>query len=279
MISVKIMGLTYARALWRRRWYGVAVSWLVCLAGWAFVMQLPSQYEAKTRIYVDTDSILRPLMRGIAVDSNILSQVDLMQRTLLSTPNLQKVSHTADLDLTAHSPTDSEEIVNGLRQRITVSGEGRNLFTLAYTGPSRETASKVVQSLLTVFVESNLGSSRQDMVTARSFIDAQLQSYSKQLDEAEHRVAEFKAKNVGYLPGDENYSSKLDAARLQLAKTQADLAEEVQKRESLTKQLSNIPQTIDSYSAGPDLGPGRSTASAPSEAESTAASEAATANA
>ena len=279
MISGKIMALTYGRALWRRRWYAVAVSWLVCLAGWAFVMQLPSQYEAKARIYVDTDSVLRPLMRGIAVDSNILSQVDLMQRTLLSAPNLQKVSHTADLDLAARTPADSEEIVTGLRHQITVSGEGRNLFTLAYTGPSRETATKVVQSLLTVFVESNLGSSRQDMVTARSFIDAQLQSYSKQLDEAEQRVAEFKAKNVGYLPGDENYTSKLDIARGQLEKTQANLAEELQKKDSLTKQLSNIPQTIDSYSAGPDLGPGRSAASEPSAAESTAASELATANA
>ena len=273
MISVRVMALTYARALWRRRWYGVAVSWLVCLAGWAFVMQLPNQYEAKARIYVDTDSVVRPLMRGIAIDTNILSQVDLMQRTLLSAPNLQKVSHTADLDLAARTPEDSEAIVNSLRQRIGVSGEGRNLFSLSYTGPSRETATKVVQSLLTVFVESNLGSSRQDMVSARAFIDAQLQSYSKQLDEAEQRVAEFKAKNVGYLPGDENYSSKLDAARLQVAKTQADLEEELQKKESLTKQLGSIPPTIDSYSAGPELGPGRSTASEPSATESTAAAE------
>jgi polysaccharide chain length determinant protein (PEP-CTERM system associated) len=244
-------------------------------------MQLPNQYEAKARIYVDTDSVLRPLMRGIAIDSNILSQVDLMQRTLLSTPNLQKVSHTADLDLAARTPTEAEDLVNGLRQRITVSGEGRNLFSLTYTGPSRETAAKVVQSLLTVFVESNLGSSRQDIVSARSFIDSQLQDYSKQLDQAEQRVAEFKAKNIGYLPGDDNFSSKLDAARLQLGKTQADLAEELQKKESLTHQLTDIPQTIDSYSAGPELGPGRSAAaeSTPSAAESTAASEFATANA
>lgn len=281
MTSVKVMVLTYARALWRRRWYGVAVSWIVCLAGWAFVMHLPSQYEAKARIYVDTDSMLRPLMRGIAVDSNILSQVDLMQRTLLSSPNLQKVSHAADLDLSARTPADSEEIVNSLRQRITVSGEGRNLFSLAYTGPNRDVATKVVQSLLTVFVESNLGSSRQDMISARDFIDAQLKSYSQQLDQAEQRVAEFKAKNIGYLPGDENYSSKLDAARAQLEKTQAELAEELQKKSTLTKQLADIPQTIDSYSAGPDLGPSRSGSgeAAPSGAESTAASELATANA
>src|SRR5579863_9554469 len=124
--------MTYARALWRRRWYAAAVAWVICLAGWAFVIHLPNQYEAKARIYVDTESMLRPLLRGIAADSNILSQVDLMQRTLLSRPNLQKVSHMADLDLAAHTPADTEGVINDLRARTTVSGEGRNLFTISY---------------------------------------------------------------------------------------------------------------------------------------------------
>src|SRR5579863_7158778 len=111
MISVKTLIVAHARALWRRRWYAVLVAWLVCLAGWSFVMRLPSEYEAKARVFVDTDSMLRPLLSGIAIDSNLLSQVDLMQRTLLSTPNLQKVSHAADLDLGAQTPSESQGVV------------------------------------------------------------------------------------------------------------------------------------------------------------------------
>src|SRR5579872_4239644 len=137
MISVKTIAIAYARSLWRRRWYGVAVACLVCSAGWAFVMHLPNEFQGKTRIYVDTDSMLLPLMRGLAVDSNILSQVDLMQRTLLSTPNLQKVSHAADLDIGTRSAADSEALISSLRSRIAVTGEGRNLFSLSYTGPDR----------------------------------------------------------------------------------------------------------------------------------------------
>ncbi len=98
MVS-KTMVMAHARALWRRRWYAVLVAWLFCLVGWAYVATLPNIFQAKTRIYVDTDSMLRPLMRGIAVDPNVLSVVDVMQRTLLSRPNLQKVIHMADLDL------------------------------------------------------------------------------------------------------------------------------------------------------------------------------------
>jgi polysaccharide chain length determinant protein (PEP-CTERM system associated) len=248
--------LTYAAALWRRRWQGAVVAWLFCLAGWAFVMQLPNIYQATARIYVDTDSMLRPLMRGIAVDSNILNEVDLMQRTLLSRPNLLRVLHLSDLDLGAKTQADTEDLLTDLQRRITVSSEGRNLFSLAYSGPNVTVAKKVVQSLLTVFVESNLGNSRKDMVSARNFIDEQLHDYERQLDAADKRMSEFKAKNIGFLPGDNNFSTKLEAAAQELARTQAELEESKQKKEELTKQLATIPKTIETTSAGPDIGAG-----------------------
>jgi len=251
VIGVRSIALTYARALWRRRWFGLAVAWIICLAGWAFVIHMPNQYEAKARIYVDTDSMLRPLMRGIAIDTNILTQVDVMQRTLLSRPNLQKVSHMADLDLGARTPAEAEDILNGLRQRIVVTADGRNLFALAYIGSSRESAIKVVQSLLSVFVESNLGNSRKDIASARSFIDDQLKEYAQQLDLAEKRVADFKAKNIGFLPGENNYNNKLDAARQELEKAKGELDENRQRRDELTKQLASVPRYVDTVSIGP----------------------------
>lgn len=249
MIGVKTIALGHARSLWRRRWYAAGVAWVFCLAGWAYVLTLPDQYQATTRIYVDTDSMLRPLMRGIAVDSNILTQVDLIQRTLLSRPNLQRVSHMADLDLAARSPSETEEVMNDLRRRTTVSGEGRNLFTISYQGPSRDVATKVVQSLLTVFVESNLGNSRQDIDSAKTFIDEQLRNYTQLLDDADKRVAEFKAQNVGYLPGENNYGTRLEAAKEELAKTQADLDDNRQQREVLAKQLATVPRMVESVNA------------------------------
>ena len=252
MISARTLALTYARSLWRRRWYGIAVAWLFCLAGWTFVTFLPDMYQAKARIYVDTDSMLRPLMRGIAVDTNILSQVDLMQRTLLSRPNLQKVSHMADLDLAAHTTLEQEEVVSTIREHISVEAEGPNLFSLSYTGPSRDTATKVVQSLLTVFVESNLGNSRKDMLSARNFIDDQLRDYAQQLDEAEKRIAEFKAQNMGLLPGENSFAAKLDTAKQSLDQTNAQLDESRQKRDELTRQLTTVPKYIETLSTGPD---------------------------
>lgn len=252
---MKTLLLRYARALWRRRWYGLAVAWVVCIAGWAFVVHLPNLYQARARIYVDTDSMLRPLMRGIAVDTNVLSQVDIMQRTLLSRPNLQKVSHMADLDLAARTPAEADEIIDNLREHISIDSQGQNLFSIAYTGPDRQTATKVVQSLLTVFVEGNLGNSRQDMLSARSFINDQLRDYARQLDEADKRIAAFKAANIGFLPGENSYAAKLDAARQALDKTHAKLDEDQQKRQALATELASVPKLTDSYTTGPAQGP------------------------
>lgn len=257
MIGVPSMVSIHLRSLWRRRWHGAAVAWLVCLAGWSVVLYLPDEYQAKARIYVDTESMLRPLLRGIAVDTSILTQVDIMQRTLLSRPNLQKVSHMADLDLAARTPADTEAVINELRQRIVLAAEGRNLFALSYTGTNRDTATKVVQALLSVLVETNLGNSRKDMVSARNFIDDQLRDYARQLDQAEKRIADFKAKNVGFLPGENNYYTKLDQARQELEKNQADLDESRHKREELARQLASVPKYTESYLSGPgDFGAG-----------------------
>lgn len=255
MIGVKTIAFGHARSLWRRRWYAAGVAWVFCLVGWTYVLTLPDTYQATTRIYVDTESMLRPLMQGIAVNSNILTQVDLIQRTLLSRPNLQRVSHMADLDLAARTPGETEEVMNDLRRRTTVLGEGRNLFTISYQGPSRDSATRVVQSLLTVFVESNLGNSRQDIDSAKSFIDDQLRNYTQMLDDADKRVADFKARNIGYLPGDSNYGTKLQAAKDELAKTQAEIDDDRQQREVLSKQLASVPRVVETINAGAGAGP------------------------
>jgi uncharacterized protein involved in exopolysaccharide biosynthesis len=93
----------YAVAGWQHRWKAVAMAWLVSLGGWAYVYTLPDQFRTSTRIYADADIILSQLLSGIAVDSRPQSQVDLLQRTLLSRPNMERVATRTGLDMRANS--------------------------------------------------------------------------------------------------------------------------------------------------------------------------------
>jgi uncharacterized protein involved in exopolysaccharide biosynthesis len=112
--SVRTLLLSYLRAAWRRRWTGVIIAWLVCGVGWVGVYLIPNQYESRARLFVDADAILTPLLRGIAADSAPTTQLEVLQRTLLSRPNLEKLVSKTDLDLTINSPSDRERLLTRL---------------------------------------------------------------------------------------------------------------------------------------------------------------------
>ena len=114
--------LGYVRGAWRFRWYMHLIAWPLCLGGWIMVHQLPDQYEASARIYVDTQSVLRPLLRGLAIQGNVGQEVKLMTRTLLSRPNLEKIARMTDMDLKATTPEAMEALLNRLQHTIKLSG-------------------------------------------------------------------------------------------------------------------------------------------------------------
>ena len=84
--------LLMLRGAWRYRWPALALAWAVALAGWLAVAVMPDRFEARTRVYVDTESLLKPLLEGIAVDRDVMSQVSMMQSVMKSRPNLEKVA-------------------------------------------------------------------------------------------------------------------------------------------------------------------------------------------
>ncbi len=237
--------MSYVPALWRRRWLMLSITWLVCLVGWAIVSVLPDKFESQARVFVDTDSLLQPLLAGIAVETNTVRQIDVMQRTLVSRPNLEKVARMTDLDLSAKSTADTERMINDLRDNLTVRSERSNLFSIVFEDSDPQMAQKVVQSLLTIFVESNLGSSRKEMDAARQFIDEQVRIYEEQMDQAEQRLAAFKQANIGMLPGDTTYYAALNRERDELAALQAEMAEITARKAELSRQLAEVPEFLE----------------------------------
>jgi polysaccharide chain length determinant protein (PEP-CTERM system associated) len=190
--------LTVLRGMWKRRWLGVVVAWVVGVASVAAVLAIPDKYEASARIFVDTQSILRPLMSGLVTQPNVDQQVMLLSRTLINRPNIEKLIRMADLDLNIQSKVDREALVETLMSSLKINNTSRdNIYTITYRDTQPEHAKRVVQSLVSIFVESNLGDSRKDTEAARKFLDKEIAGYEKKLEEAEARLKEFKLRNSG----------------------------------------------------------------------------------
>jgi polysaccharide chain length determinant protein (PEP-CTERM system associated) len=241
--------LRYARGVWRFRWVALATMWLVCLVGWTMVMRMPDQYEASARIHIDTQSVLRPLLRGIAMSPDSQRSIELMTRTLLSRPNLDKLSRMTDLDISATTPGAKESLLDGLARnvRIVKPERGQDLYTIAYRNQDRELARRVVQSIITIWVESTLGENRSDTQMAQRFIEEQIRDYEQRLNLAEQRLADFKRQNVGMMPGSgPDYYARLQAALADLEQAKLALREIENRRRSLQNQIEDLQDREDS---------------------------------
>jgi len=196
-------GMAILQGMWQRRWVGLAAAWIVGVAAVVAVMRMPDVYEASARIYVDTQSVLKPLMQGLAVQPNVDQQVMILSRTLISRPNVEKLIRMADLDLSSRTKADQDAMVDGLVKALKIDSLGRdNLYTLSYRDTDAERARRVVQSLVSIFVDSRLSASRSDADSAKVFINEQIKAYEAKLQGAENRLMEFRLRNIDLQNGD-----------------------------------------------------------------------------
>jgi polysaccharide chain length determinant protein (PEP-CTERM system associated) len=243
--------LSYLRGMWHRRWIGLAVAWLVAIVGVAVIYRIPEKYEASARVYVDTETLLRPLLAGLAIQPNLDQQVALISRTLVSRPNVEKLVRLADLDLNVRTASDRDELIDGVSRAIKLEGSSAsNLYVISYRDIDRARARKVVQSLMTIFVESSLGDKRQDTQTAVRFLDDQIKRYEDSLRAAESKIKDFRLKYLGIGGRDSDYFSRMAAlsAQIESAKLELQSAEESRqayKREMTDEAPSLIPELND----------------------------------
>jgi polysaccharide chain length determinant protein (PEP-CTERM system associated) len=244
MEHLRVLVRRQASAAWRFRWAMVACTWIVCAIGWVAVTMIPNRYEASARLYVESDAVLTPLLRGLAVENQVGGQVDMLQRTLLSRPNLEKLIANTDLDLKISGSSDLESMVQELASTIKVMPHTRNLFTIAYRNASPKLAFDVVQTVLTTFIESKTGANRSEMQNATLFLEQQLAAYERQLRDAERKRADFRAKYMDLLPSDMNGVTRMETATQMVRALQGALQDETTKRDMLKAEVATVPPLL-----------------------------------
>ncbi|HEX8787797.1 MAG TPA: chain length-determining protein, partial [Telluria sp.] len=192
MAEITAVLLNFLKAIGKYRWYAVVITWIVALIGWAVVMRLPNQYEASARVYVDTQSILKPLLAGMTTTPNLEQQVMFMRRTLISRPNVERVMRMVDLDVKAKDSKEHDKMVDDLMSQIKIGGTERDdIYTINYTADNPKLGKDIVQSLLQIFVEGSYSGKKQDSEKAVQFIDDQIKQYEDKLAAAENSLKEF----------------------------------------------------------------------------------------
>lgn len=241
--------LDYLKGIWIKRRYLMIATWLICPLGWLVVSQLQDNYESEARVFADTQSILGPLLKGMTVQSNPDIQIRLMVKTLLSRPNLERISRMTDLDVQANTPQEFENLLERLKKDIAVNkigGNKENIFNISFTDKDPTMARDVVQSVITVFIENTRGDNRRNSDSAQKFLDSQINEYENRLLKAEARLTNFKQKYSDVLPNQYGgYYDKLNNAKEQLKTIELILLE---TKTQLARSKAKLVQSSSSES-------------------------------
>ncbi len=240
MNDLLMLAYSYLHGVWQYRWSALVVSWIVALLGWTVVYVLPDQYTSTAVMNIDTESLMKPLLKGLSVESEVEKGEEVLSRRLLNKGNLEKVIKQTDLK----SKATSEEAMDRLTEELAGSlvfertGGEKAIFSLSLEGRSPELVYQIVSRSLESLVESTLQSARTDTAAAQEFLDDQITEYEKRLSIAEQTLAEFTRENIGLMPDEAGgYYKRLQGEQDQLEQLRTDLRLAEQRLVEMNKQL------------------------------------------
>ena len=223
---------------WRYRWPAISVMWVCCVIGWLVVLSMPNIYEASSRMFIDTESSLDPLLQGLAVDTNQIDEAMVQVRSLTSRPSMERIATIAGIVPVDSTPAQLQGIVQKLQEDVTLTLDTNQVLSVMYENSDKGAALSVVSQLMDGFVEGLLRVNRTDTDSAQEFLETKLAEYGDLLIEAENNLAEFKRQNIGRMPGaGQDYFTRLQEEENRLAQLQLAYQLAQDRRSELLRQI------------------------------------------
>jgi len=256
----------YLAILRRRLWIIVIPAVLGPAIAYGVSLLLPEQYTSQTLVLVEQQKVPESYVRSVVTDE-LNTRLGTMREQILSRARLQPIIERFGLFRDEVGRLSMEEMVGRLRSGIKITPvrpmtTSRNNelpgFYISFTASEPRTAQQVCAEITSMFMEENLKLREQRAEGTTQFLQKQLDEAKAKLDEQDKRLAVFKGRYVGQLPGQEQtnlnvlmgLNTQLEAVttalnRLQQDKTYAEslLAQQIQAWEA--SQTGTNPDTLE----------------------------------
>lgn len=232
--------LVYQAILRRYRWIGMGAAWVVFLLGVAAVAIQRDKFEATARIYVDTQTVLKPLMTGLAFQPDVDQQVRMLAKTLITRPNIEQIMASPRVGYTHLEGREREKTIERLGKDIKITASGNtNLYEITFRDPNPNRAVRLVEDLVALFVSSGVGDKQRDSEQARQFLDEQIKAYEAKLSASENKLRDFKLRNFGLTgTNSQDYFSRINAFSQEQSKLRVDLRAAERARDAMRRELA-----------------------------------------
>ena len=239
--------------IWRKKWYMMATTWLICLVGWGAVSTMPYRYESSAQIFVNTETILPTIVQDFGINIDVTRRIEAVRAQLVTRPNLEKIIRRSEyLERLAQNDAALNQLVAVMQSDIRVVPLQGSMYRIQYeNGDGRlsdrqraEVARNVVNNLLSLFLEGGNEGGDGSSENAVEFLDQQIKDYEERLSAAEQLHAQFRQENIEYIGGEGSFLSRRDEAKEELRETRNKLGEFRVALDTLQEQIQNVPATI-----------------------------------
>lgn len=196
----------------RYHWLLVCVTVVASVTA-VVVRQMPDEYKADTLILVDPQKVPEKFV-STTVTMDVSGRLSTINQQLMSATRLQKIIDAFELYKDMKRNRTSEEIIEKMRKDIKIeivhnletAGRNMNLgaFRIVYSGRDPKVVAAVCNQIATLFIDENLKVREAQAEGTSEFLDARLELAKKELDETEGKLRDFKQRNLGQLPQQEN---------------------------------------------------------------------------
>lgn len=239
---LKDMLVALRAELVRFRYWCVALFIIVAFSFLGLSLIWPKTYTTSAVLFADVTNIIEPLLKGRAEVTKI-DRSEQAGEVIYTRNNMLAAATEAGLVTKQTDEVQQDRIIRQMRSAITIRKErNNNHFTVSYSADNPDKSFEVLNAIVNVFIEDTARKKREESVGAYNFIDAQVQTYKKQLESAEEKLKEFNAKNTD--GSEESVSNRISGLRQEIESLKITIEETQARMNTIQQQLGSEGQYL-----------------------------------
>ena len=223
----------------------------------------PPRYTSTGVILIEQQELPSDLVRS-TVSSYASQRIQVISQRVMTTENLMGIIQRYNLYADLRKRHPREEVIKEMRSDTTLQmisadvidpRDGRPTkatiaFSITYSSPSPELASKVANELVSLYLQQNIESREQSSRDAAVFLTGESARLDKEIKELQAKIADFKAQHADELPELTQLNlQKMQHAQDEIRDTDAQLRSLDQQITYLDAQLAQINPTAQVYAS------------------------------
>lgn len=237
--TIRDLLLAFKTELIRFRFPVVLFFILISFAVLAVGVFWPKQYTSGALLVADATTIYEPLFKGRAPVTSI-DRSEQAREVIYTRSILEAAARQAGLLNENSTAKDIDRVVREIRSGLSTRAERNNYFRITYSADHPDSTFETVNAIVNVFIEDIARKKRDESVGAFNFIDAQVQSYKRQLEQAEEKLKIFTGQNTDGTEA--NVTNRIASLRNEIETLKISIEESNTRIATVQKQLSQEGQ-------------------------------------